>query len=175
MNQQELNEIIEKHGKWLRGEEAGERADLRGACLSGAYLRGACLSGAYLRDADLRDAYLRDADLRDADLRGACLSGAYLSGADLSGANLWRCPGNRNEIKSIFASDYYPITYTAEVMQIGCERHEISAWKEFDDNRILEMDGKSALRFWRGWKEIIFTIIEKSPATPTRSHEEKAA
>jgi hypothetical protein len=31
-----LAEVIEKHGKWLRREDGGERADLSGANLSGA-------------------------------------------------------------------------------------------------------------------------------------------
>ena len=66
MTTKELQEILDKHKKWLNDEDGGERADLRGA--------------------DLRDAYLRGADLRDAYLSGAYLSGAYLSGADLRGA-----------------------------------------------------------------------------------------
>ena len=53
-----LQEIIKSHGRWLRNEEGGERADLRGANLSGANLRSA-----YLRSADLSDADLSDADL----------------------------------------------------------------------------------------------------------------
>ncbi len=70
-----------------------EKANLRGADLSGADLRNADLSGADLRNADLYGADLRNADLygadlRNADLRGADLSGANLRGADLSGANL---------------------------------------------------------------------------------------
>ena len=65
---EQLQEIIESHGKWLKNEEGGQRADLRDADLQGAYLRGA----------DLRDADLQDADLRDADLRGADLpNGIY--------------------------------------------------------------------------------------------------
>ena len=109
----ELKAIIYKHAKWARGEDGGERANLRGAdlcdadlCnanlrdadLSGADLRNADLSGANLRNADLRgadlcDANLRNADLCDADLcnanlRDADLSGANLRNADLSGANL---------------------------------------------------------------------------------------
>ncbi len=94
----ELKAVVEKHGKWLRGEEGGERADLRGADLQGAYLRGACLRGAYLqgaylrvadlRGADLQGAYLQVADLRVADLRGADLRGADLRGACLRGAYL---------------------------------------------------------------------------------------
>ena len=38
-NAVELAEIIEKHGRWRRDEEGGERAYLRGANLSGANLR----------------------------------------------------------------------------------------------------------------------------------------
>ena len=43
--------ILEKHAKWARGEDGGERADL-----CGANLRGADLCGANLRGADLRGA-----------------------------------------------------------------------------------------------------------------------
>ena len=105
---EKLQEIIKSHGRWLRNEEGGERAnlsdadlsgadlsdaDLRGANLSGAYLRGADLSdadlsGADLSDADLSDANLRGANLSDANLSDANLSGAYLRGADLSDADL---------------------------------------------------------------------------------------
>ena len=68
-----LQEIIESHGKWLKFEDGGKCADLRGA---------------YLQCADLRGAYLQCADLRGADLRGAHLQGAHLQGANLRGANL---------------------------------------------------------------------------------------
>ena len=80
---EKLQEIIKSHGRWLRNEEGGERANLRDADLSDAYL-----SGANLRDAYLSGANLRGADLRDANLSDANLSDAYLSGADLRGANL---------------------------------------------------------------------------------------
>ena len=78
ITQERLNEIIASHGKWLRDEEGGKRAYLRGANLRGANLRGANLRGADLRGANLRGANLRGADLGDADL-----GGAYLGGADL--------------------------------------------------------------------------------------------
>jgi hypothetical protein len=73
--------ILQRHAAWLRGEEGGERADLKGAYLQGANLRGA----------DLQGAYLQGANLRGADLRGADLQGANLRGADLRGANLVFC------------------------------------------------------------------------------------
>lgn len=68
MNTEELKEILEKHRKWINGEDGGKRANLR--------------------DADLRGANLRGADLRDANLSGANLSGADLRYADLRGADL---------------------------------------------------------------------------------------
>ena len=90
----EIKTKLELHLKWVRGEEGGERADLRGADLWGADLREADLWGANLREADLRgadlwEANLREADLWGADLRGANLRGADLWGADLRGADLW--------------------------------------------------------------------------------------
>ena len=78
--------ILEKHAKWARGEDGGERADLCGADLCNANLRDADLSGANLRGANLYGADLRSADLRGADLRGANLCDANLRSADLSDA-----------------------------------------------------------------------------------------
>ena len=63
ITQEKLNSIIASHGKWLRDEEGGKRANLRDADLRGAYLGDADLGGANLRGADLGDANLRGADL----------------------------------------------------------------------------------------------------------------
>lgn len=66
MTKEQLNEVLEKHKKWLNDEPGGERADLYEADLYEADLYGANLYGANLRGADLRGA-----DLYGADLRGA--------------------------------------------------------------------------------------------------------
>ena len=125
------------------------------------------VSAAVANNADLEDANLRDANLRGANLWDADLRGADLRDANLWGANLWGCAGNRSEIKSLFISDKYPISYTHEHLQIGCQRHMIGDWWEFDDKRIIEMDGRNALKFWRESKEAIKMIVEKFPATKT--------
>ena len=88
ITQEKLKEIIASHGKWLRCENGGERANLSGADLSGADFNGANLSGADLSGADLNGADLNGANLCEADLSGADLSGADLNGANLSGADL---------------------------------------------------------------------------------------
>ena len=85
MTKEELNEIIERHGKWIYRDEGGVLADLSGADLSGADLSGVDLSGA-----NLSGAFLNGADLSGADLRWANLSGANLRGADLSRATISR-------------------------------------------------------------------------------------
>jgi len=130
-------------------------ANLAGAYLAGAYLAWPSLSGANLRGANLEGASLRGADLTGADLRGANLAGAYLRGAN--GINHW--------VKCI-QIETYAISYTAEILQIGCERHPIADWRNFDTRRIAEMDGKAALKFWDKYKDWIFQTIELCPAEP---------
>ena len=95
ISKEQLQEIIASHGKWLRGEEGGERADLHSADLSGAdmhsaYLYGACLSEADLSGADLRGANLCSTNLRGANLRGADLREVNLCGASMYGADMFR-------------------------------------------------------------------------------------
>ncbi|EGH3982237.1 pentapeptide repeat-containing protein [Listeria monocytogenes] len=97
MKQEELDIILENHGKWLLNE-GGERADLSNADLKNtnlrfanlrlADLRGAYLSYANFRGVDLRFADLSYANLRFADLSNVNLSNANFRGVDLSDANL---------------------------------------------------------------------------------------
>ncbi|EAE1137908.1 pentapeptide repeat-containing protein [Listeria monocytogenes] len=87
MKQEELDIILENHGKWLLNE-GGERANLSNIDLKNTNLRFANLRLAYLRGADLSNANLRGANLRFADLRGADLRFADLSYANLSIADL---------------------------------------------------------------------------------------
>ena len=63
MNAKKLATVVELHGKYRRGEEGGERADLRGANLRCAYL-----GDAHLRDANLSG--FRRSERRDLPLRG---------------------------------------------------------------------------------------------------------
>ena len=69
------------------------------------------------------------------------------------------------EIKSAFL-DTWPITYTAEYLQIGCERHPIADWWGFSDDKIKTMDA-GALVWWQKWKGTLRTLVEMSPAVPT--------
>ena len=148
--QDQLQEIIAKHQLWLDDEEGGERADL---------------SYADLRYADLRYADLRSANLRSANLRYADLRSANLRYANLRSASDILCVGNMANIKSIQA-DIWPVAYTCDEMQIGCQRHTIPEWWAFGDDEISRMDS-CALGWWKVWKPILQAMIAASPAEPT--------
>ena len=132
----------------------------------GLAVRWAIKNGTNLYGASLDGANLVRANLYGASLDGANLDGANLYGASLVRANLEGANGINDYIKCI-QIETYPITYTSDVLQIGCERHLISEWAEFDSARIVQMDGKPALIFWKKYKDWIFQTIDLSPAKPT--------
>ena len=178
MTPDRIKKILEDHKAWRMGQ-GGKRADLSGADLSRADLSRADLSGADLSGADLRGAVLRgavlsgavliDADLSRADLSGADLSDADLRGAVLRGADLSDAVGNKKQMKTLVL-EIWTVTYTNQVMQIGCQNHLIADWFNFSDKEISKMDCR-ALDWWKKWKEPLRQIIELSPAEPTGSKE----
>ncbi|HAA8078779.1 TPA_asm: hypothetical protein GHE81_14110 [Listeria monocytogenes] len=86
MKQEELDIILENHGKWLFNE-GGDRADLSNADLKNTNLRFANLRLADLRGADLSYANLRFANLSNADLSYANLSNVNLNWVNLNWVN----------------------------------------------------------------------------------------
>jgi hypothetical protein len=153
MTSVELKTILADHALWLRGK-GGKRADLRGANLSEANLSGANLSGA--------------------NLSGADLFGANLSEADLSGADLL-CQGNMRELRTM-QFDTWPLGYTADTLQIGCQRHPIEKWRKWNTDAgrewIAKMDS-TALAWADRNLSLVLAMIDANPATWT-GHEAKA-
>jgi uncharacterized protein YjbI with pentapeptide repeats len=182
MTADEIRFALDEHTAWLKGER-GKRLDLRGANLIGADLIGADMRGANLREADLSEANLRgtnlsgatlrEANLREANLRGAYLLWANLSGANLRGANLSRADlrafGNMRELRTM-QIDIWEIGYTADTLQIGCQRHLISKWRKWGSDAgrkwIATMDS-SALSWAERNLDLVLAIIDANPATPT--------
>ena len=120
--------------------------------LENAVDSGAYLSSANLSDANLSGAYLSSANLSDANLSGANLSDAYLSDAK------W-CNGITINYAPLQLSGLHWMVYILDNhMQIGCELHTLAEWAEFDDARIVAMDGKDALRFWRSHKAALLSL-----------------
>ena len=99
------------------------------------------------------------ADLQGANLREANLQGAnLLRGADLQGADLQEAVGNMIEVKSA-QFERYKLTWTADVLHIGCQRHPIADWFNFTDLRIDAMDRGHSLVWWNKWKEVIRKLV----------------
>ncbi len=100
-------------------------------------------------------------------VKWAVKTGANLYGANLSRASLDGASGVNEFIKCI-QIDTYPVTYTAEVIQIGCQRHTHQEWAEFTDAEIRAMDGNKALEWWTKYKTWLFQTIQMCPAAPTK-------
>ena len=112
----------------------------------------------------------RRANLSDANLNGAYLRDADLSGADLSDANLL-CFGNMREICTMQFGKWN-IGYTAEILQIGCQRHSIEKWQSAWESGVAgrkwidQMDDQ-ALEWADRNMALVLSIIASNPATPT--------
>ena len=110
---------------------------------------------------------------------GADLGGADLRGADLRGAKL--TDSITINLAPVFVDNLkpYAVTIYDEHMKIGCEFHTLAEWEGFDDRRIAEMDGKAALTFWRGHKEVLLGLAKAAgrtwAVTPAAASEEQAA
>ena len=138
---------------------------LRWGVEAGAYFAGADFTDANFTGADFTDADFTRADFTRANFTGANFTGADFTRADFTDADFTDAIGNRREVKSL-QIDTWSITYTSTHLQIGCQRHKIEDWWEFDDETINDMDG-AALEWWRKWKAPLRQLIELSPAEPT--------
>ena len=72
----------------------------------------------------------------------------------------------RKNWKTAFLTSIYNETATVHG-RIDRSENKLEDWWSFDDARIIEMDGKTALKWWRTWKPILQQIIATSPANAT--------
>jgi hypothetical protein len=143
-------------GAYLAGANLAD-ANLARANLADANLAGANLAGAYLAGADLAGAYLADANLADAYLADAYLADANLARADLADAK-WRDGIVISKPPIQIFGLHWTVTILDAHMQIGCELHSLADWQAYDDARIVQMDGRDALRFWRENKDALISL-----------------
>ena len=159
ITQEKLKEIIASHGKWLRCENGGERADLYGADLRNANLRSASLRNADLSYASLGGADLYGADLCNANLSGASLNYADLRSADLYGADL--C--NANLSGASLSKTYYQIvrigsrkattTYCVDDDNVRC-----GCWNDYKGGTLAE------------FKERVESVYSEEGKTPNEKY-----
>ena len=103
MDKEKLNEIIEKHKRWLKGENGGVRADLSHSDLSYSDMRQSDLShsdlshsnllcsnllGSNMSHSDMSHSNLLDSNLRHSDLSHSNLLGSNLRHSDLSHSDI---------------------------------------------------------------------------------------
>ena len=99
-------------------------------------------------------ARLVGANLGGADLRGANLVGADLRGAGATygdGVPITRAP-------IIITGLTWSVLIFDTHMKIGCELHSLADWAAFNDRRIAQMDGKTALFFWLKNKDALLAM-----------------
>ncbi|WP_292229400.1 pentapeptide repeat-containing protein [Brevundimonas sp.] len=130
----------------------------------GLAVRWAVKEKANLDGASLYGASLDGANLNRANLDGANLYGASLDGASLYGASLLAL-GDMRFVKTL-QLERWMVGYSADTMQIGCQRHAIADWWTFTDEQIAEMDS-AALEWWGRWKPVIQQIVAMNPAEAT--------
>ncbi|HFP7124737.1 TPA: pentapeptide repeat-containing protein, partial [Salmonella enterica subsp. enterica serovar Hadar] len=91
----------------------------------------------------------------DANLRGADLCDANLRGANLYGANL-------PDLTFVILGEKYFISITnGEYVRAGCQNHTVEEWRKYSKQKIAEMDGRKALKFYPRLLDIIDFYIGK--------------
>jgi uncharacterized protein YjbI with pentapeptide repeats len=165
--QEELNTILKKHEKWLRGDSTDSQANLYRADFSGANLYRADFSGANLYKANLSWANLYKANLSGANLSGANLYKADLSGANLSGANLSGANLQGAIDGSVCRMDFgkWSVCIRSIKTTIGCQTHENIKWLNWSPKDVKNM-ATGAEEFWsvHGWaiKAAIMCVMKKA-------------
>ncbi|EHA7953708.1 pentapeptide repeat-containing protein [Listeria monocytogenes] len=141
MKQEELDIILENHGKWLLNE-GGERAnlsniDLNGIDLSGSNLERACLkntnlTGANLSNVNMQSTYLRGVNFEEACLTGADLSNATLHCTNLRGANLIGANLSNADLNWVNWQDVIGLTVIGVQIDTSRRNNQITYIKELD-------------------------------------------
>ena len=113
-------------------------------------------AGAVLFTADIPDDTPSGMEMRAA-LEKATQERANLAGANLADAK-WRDGVVISQQPIQLYGLHWSVTILDAHMQIGCELHSLAEWSDFDDARIVEMDGRDALRFWREHKDALLSM-----------------
>jgi uncharacterized protein YjbI with pentapeptide repeats len=196
ITQSEIDAKIELHRLFLKDSPAGNVAnfdniDLSGADLSHCDLSRAQFEGANLTDTKLVGCRLESTNFFGANLTSATVSGSYcmnavfatanltqailsnsvftganFSNANLTGVTIDSTTGNMSEIKSMaFAGQ--PISYMTSMLQIGCIQVPLPITAVVDSDDWRNEMHPSGVEFWSVWGDIIKSILDLSPATPT--------
>jgi hypothetical protein len=128
--QEELNNILSLHKKWLQGNPEGIRANLYGVDFSGTDFSGADLTKANFFDADFTGANFTRTNFTSTNLTRANFSEANFTGADLSGAN---CSKTNFSDANFYKANFFGANLT-EVNCFGANFSGVNLFEvKFDD------------------------------------------
>ena len=121
------------------------------------------LTGATLISANTQFTKIRNSVLKDCSFKYCNVHKTEFLDSDLSESIIYGTHGICDYIKNIQV-DTYPTSYTNSRIQMGCENLSIETARAMDDKFVIGLDGKTALKFWRANKEMIFSTMESYPA-----------
>ena len=107
--------------------------------------------------------WLRNGTGKRIEVFGVDLSCADIRGANIRDANIRGAIGNMREIKSA-QFDQWAVTWSADVLAIGCQQHAIQKWLNADPRWIAAMDS-GATDWWSRYGALVLQLIDASPAT----------
>jgi uncharacterized protein YjbI with pentapeptide repeats len=113
LSQDELNEKIDLHQKWLAEDRDGERCELDDLNVRGLDFSNANLSKAQVWDCDMSGANLSNTNLTNASLTRVTMHDTNLTGAILTGTEMIECKvdesGLRTAILNVIKADIFHI------------------------------------------------------------------
>jgi hypothetical protein len=178
MTQQELDEIVERHGLWLNHKEGGARADfsgkdiryldLSGRNLWGAHFRemilvGVSFNGTNLGYTDFRRAYIESTDFIGARLGYASFRHAYFNRVDFSSASCGfidlRGAETSGTCLIALKLPIWDVYINAQTVQIGSWHHRHDALLSISDEEIHKMHPIYAADWWTMYKPLVVAAI----------------
>ena len=140
--------------------------------LFSANFRAASMENVNLKWTNIACANFTNSDLSFANFEYAYATNANFDAAFLHNANfdsiisLYNAIGNSKEIKTI-QTDTYNVVLFGDNIQIGCKKYTISEWESFEDESIIAMDGRTALKWWNEWKDIVLGFAKANVSRET--------
>lgn len=177
-----LEEKIEKHRLFLATGLDSYRAIIKGEELQYLNVAEQNLQGARFVNVDFHGSRFMNTNFSFADfikcnmtkcafyncnffganIKTSNFMSARFSDCDINLENMESLFGNGKQIKSMFISDY-PIVWTSEYLQIGCQKKTIEEWRALDKEKANELID-FGWSWWEEHRDFIVNAIKEYPA-----------
>ena len=130
---------------------------IRGGTILGGNIWGGNIWGGTIDGGNIRGGTILGGTILGGNIWGGNIRGGTIRGGTIDGGTIR--DGTTTSKDPIFISGLpYSVTVTDAHILIGCALHTIAEWRAFNDRRILEMDGKDVLDFWRTNRDLILGL-----------------